>query len=422
MVEKLNSIQLGEWIVDLSSGVCSRAQATEQPKESTRLEPKACSMLAVLAENAGQVVTKEELIDKVWPGSYASDDTISRTVSRLRAALRDQAKSPRYIETVPKRGYRLIAPVERISGKEVQDPVRSEALAKDKKFQRITTVALCLIILLLLLFWLIPTNKKEVGAQRLQQADDFYHQMRLADNEMAITLYEQHLGVQPDSAHAYAGLANALVQRTLRWFDDNHVFTSLTQSLSEGALSSPEAQSALDRAMRYAEKAVELEPDSSVALKAKGFVLSAQGKFDEAITFYERALEQSPNTWPVLINLGELAGAQNDKTKAIDYFERAFVAMQQTYPQNEVQIRPWISDVAELIGNQYRQNNANGQAEYWYRQALFYTPLHESSTLALARVLADSGEHGKAVELCRNLNQKLKAEHDCRAFVRVLSD
>jgi Tol biopolymer transport system component/DNA-binding winged helix-turn-helix (wHTH) protein len=70
--------------------------------------------MGVLAENAGQVVTREELRKRLWPEDMFVDfeDGLNTAVKKLREALSDDAEKPRYIETVPRRGYRFIAPVE----------------------------------------------------------------------------------------------------------------------------------------------------------------------------------------------------------------------------------------------------------------------------------------------------------------------
>ena len=64
-----------------------------------------------LAHRSGEVVSKEELLEAVWPGVYVSDGAIRRTISHLRRALDDDPQAPRYIETIPKTGYRLVATV-----------------------------------------------------------------------------------------------------------------------------------------------------------------------------------------------------------------------------------------------------------------------------------------------------------------------
>lgn len=75
------------------------------------LEPRAMELLVALADRAGETVSKEELLDVVWRGAHVVESVVPKTVSVLRTALGDAADRPVYILTVPRRGYRLIAPV-----------------------------------------------------------------------------------------------------------------------------------------------------------------------------------------------------------------------------------------------------------------------------------------------------------------------
>lgn len=76
------------------------------------LEPKSFRVLLLLAENRDRVVSKEELFEKVWPGTNVTDNALTRVIAQLRKALGDDAKQARYIETVPTVGYRFIAETE----------------------------------------------------------------------------------------------------------------------------------------------------------------------------------------------------------------------------------------------------------------------------------------------------------------------
>ncbi|HSN54139.1 MAG TPA: winged helix-turn-helix domain-containing protein [Candidatus Sulfomarinibacteraceae bacterium] len=98
--------RLGEWIVHPDRNLL------ESATDSRRLEPIAMDVLVELAGRGGEVVSKDELIDSVWEGRIISEGTLTNTVAELRRALGDDARSPRFIETVPKRGYRLVCPVE----------------------------------------------------------------------------------------------------------------------------------------------------------------------------------------------------------------------------------------------------------------------------------------------------------------------
>src|SRR5262245_4484493 len=77
--------------------------------QAVPLRPKAWALLRHLAERPGVLVTKEELHPAVWGDTVVSDDTLTRTMAELRRALRDDARTPRFIETVHRRGFRFLA-------------------------------------------------------------------------------------------------------------------------------------------------------------------------------------------------------------------------------------------------------------------------------------------------------------------------
>ena len=96
--------------------VFPRRLLIERSDRSEKVTPKVMDVLVYLASRPGEVVTKDELMEAAWPGVYVSDGAIRRTISHLRDALDDDAQTPRYIETVATVGYRLIAPVQPLSG------------------------------------------------------------------------------------------------------------------------------------------------------------------------------------------------------------------------------------------------------------------------------------------------------------------
>ncbi|MFZ0323704.1 MAG: BREX system ATP-binding domain-containing protein [Actinomycetes bacterium] len=105
------------WLVDPA------AHSLTRDHEHHRLEPRVMQLLLRLAEEPGRVVTRRTLLADVWgDDSYVGDDALSAAVIKLRKAFGDQPRSPQVIETVPKSGYRLIAPVGRDGGHD--KPVR----------------------------------------------------------------------------------------------------------------------------------------------------------------------------------------------------------------------------------------------------------------------------------------------------------
>ena len=96
---------VGEWLVEPLGNRIIREG------ESVMLEPKVMEVLVCLAGHPGRTVTKEQFFENVWDGTVVTDDVLSRCVSELRKSFGDDPRNPRYIETIRKTGYRLIAPV-----------------------------------------------------------------------------------------------------------------------------------------------------------------------------------------------------------------------------------------------------------------------------------------------------------------------
>ena len=94
--------RIGEWAID--TGRCVAARGSEE----VRLEPKTVELLAYLASNSGRVVSRTELLDAVWPGMVVGEEAITNAVAKLRKALGDDSRAGGLIETIPKRGYRVV--------------------------------------------------------------------------------------------------------------------------------------------------------------------------------------------------------------------------------------------------------------------------------------------------------------------------
>ena len=115
-------LRVGGWVVDPGLNEIGRSG------ESVKLEPKAMEVLVYLAHRAGRPIGREELLAAVWPGVVVGDDTLTQAIIKLRKALGDDAHRPKFIETISKRGYRLIAPVEREGGLAVAPAAPRSAL------------------------------------------------------------------------------------------------------------------------------------------------------------------------------------------------------------------------------------------------------------------------------------------------------
>src|SRR5918994_2114657 len=81
--------------------------------ENVPLSPKIIDLLLFLAARPSVLVSKEELFTALWPDVAVTDNALTQAVSELRQALGDDPSKPTYVQTVARRGYRFIAPVER---------------------------------------------------------------------------------------------------------------------------------------------------------------------------------------------------------------------------------------------------------------------------------------------------------------------
>lgn len=115
---------LGDWFVEPS------LQRITKAKQVRRLEPQLMDVLQVLAEEPGRVVTKEHLKKTVWAEVVITENVITRSISSLRKLLDDDPISPNYIETISKKGYRLIAQVRPESSRDTSQTFTIRLAAK----------------------------------------------------------------------------------------------------------------------------------------------------------------------------------------------------------------------------------------------------------------------------------------------------
>jgi TolB-like protein/DNA-binding winged helix-turn-helix (wHTH) protein/tetratricopeptide (TPR) repeat protein len=165
---------LGTWLVEPGCGQIRRDDTV------VRVEPKAMDVLVYLASNAGRVISREELEQKVWRGALVGYDAVTHTVIKLRKALDDDPREPRYIATVPKRGYRLlpgvlrcpeaalpaptpaITPVVALSPN--QGPTGTETL-NTHRWRRVAPIAILALVVLLAALFI-------VGRERIPVSED----------------------------------------------------------------------------------------------------------------------------------------------------------------------------------------------------------------------------------------------------------
>jgi TolB-like protein/DNA-binding winged helix-turn-helix (wHTH) protein/Flp pilus assembly protein TadD len=140
-----------------------------------RLQGQPVQLLAILLQSAGNLVTREELRSQLWPADtfVDFDHSLHNAIGRIREVLGDSAEIPRYIETLPRRGYRFIAPVEevqapRISAQNSKKMGEAVAVAAPTKRQSKTRAALAVTLLILAAtgsaFWLMRAVSRPTSA------------------------------------------------------------------------------------------------------------------------------------------------------------------------------------------------------------------------------------------------------------------
>jgi transcriptional activator of cad operon len=393
---------IGDWSVD------ARANQITGPDGTSELEPRVMDLLMLLAAQPGEVISKDEIAKALWGEVHVNDDALTRTVFKLRKALGDEARNSRYVATVPKRGYRLVAavstPAERLAAK--AETWHRKALAG--------TVVLVVLFIAVFLYGLFQTGDtpqappRDSVARLLDRADGFYSQYQRADNEAALRLYSDALDLDPDNAPALAGLANALTQRQIRYEgpgSQGQGRTTLTQALESGWLDSETARAALERAVALARRATDVDPSHVRAWRALGLALSAAGEFTQAERAYERALVIDPDDWGTMINLSELYTLMGEPQQSTPYLEQAWSAMERRYAVDPVEIRPWHSEVGLSVARHKLEAGALEEAELWYRRVLTLDPLNAEAVRGLSGILAASGDAAEASALCADLEQ-----------------
>jgi DNA-binding winged helix-turn-helix (wHTH) protein len=252
---------LGGWRVDPARGVLLRDGV------ETRLEPRLMDLLLLFAASPQRVVSKDEIIASVWSGRAIGDDTLAAAVSRLRAAL---GGDKRFIETLPKRGYRLLLAPDGTAGADA--PAREDDVATLlRKGRAVLAVPL---------------------PQSLAQARVYF---------------EAAVARDPRSARAHAGLAEAML--TSHAVGQGASFAAAAKAAAQAAIALDpgfaDAWALLGSAILLADrdfaaadaallKALALDSDLARAHRARAFAHAATGRFVEAERATRRALQIDP--------------------------------------------------------------------------------------------------------------------------------
>ncbi|HEX3531364.1 MAG TPA: winged helix-turn-helix domain-containing protein [Thermoanaerobaculia bacterium] len=313
---------------------------TDASGRTTRLEPKACDLLVLLAGRPGEVVSAEQLIESVWGGRFVTSDVVTVAVHALRQAFGDNARAPRFIETVRGRGYRWIAPLDR------PEPAGEEPAAAPRSAVAVASLLALLLLVSAACVWMLlrrpaplPSMTRTQAVLRAQARGLFFSDRRtLADLDKAIEEFRRAIAGEPRFAEPHAALAEALVRR-MEW---SQVVTAAEREARHEAARaleldprSPLGQAArasvelvLDRDMAAAEqsfrRAIELDPTIPSVRRRYSYLLAVNGRFREAVSHTRVAAELAPTSSSTFADLGwvellagDAAAAQRDLSEAL---------------------------------------------------------------------------------------------------------
>lgn len=181
--------------------------------EKSAVRPKAMDVLVCLCEQTPAVVSKQELADKVWTGTAVSDAVIAQAVSDLRKVLGDDVKNPKYIQTIPKRGYLLIAPLD--SQAEARSAPRKRSAGSRRKVLFPSAVLAAMLLIVLQSGHrprgsggpLVVTQARIDADEECQRAVHLLGRRTREGWQSAVRHFEEAIRLDPQFPHGYVGLA-----------------------------------------------------------------------------------------------------------------------------------------------------------------------------------------------------------------------
>ncbi len=207
---------LGRWRVD-----CAAGQMTDG-NDQRHLEPRLVRILQLLAAAQGQVLSRQELFDGVWPNQEITDQTLDSNISRLRQRLGDDPKAPLFILTVPKRGYRLLLAAEPVSAQSASDRSAVElgvgsaapngganAVSAQRAWGSWLAVALLSLLTAAMFFWFGAADKDTSPVPTKVALD------RAAPTAIAVLPFV-NMSDDPDTGHFSDGIAEELLSQLTR--------------------------------------------------------------------------------------------------------------------------------------------------------------------------------------------------------------
>ncbi len=424
--------------------------------EAVPLGPKVVETLLALVEHPGEVLPKNELIERIWPEGYVEEANLAQNVYVLRKTLRALA-SIDAIETVPRRGYRFTLPVhlcERVPA--VVAPARRSRWAA-----AIAGVATFAVLCSVVLVTFAATHRSTaVGLStegaRLYEIGRYYWNLRTRPGiERSLDYFAQVIRTDPRDARGYAALAdaNAMMgdyqygnQKPRVYFSRARSYARLALTLDPNSAEAHAALGLIDMdahqltlAVTELQRAIALDPAYGPAHEWYGVALIQQGdlraafaqlqiagdldplsvatnawlgsaayldrRFDEAIAYSRQALDLSPQRPDALTTIGEAYEAEGNFTRAIEAYKQYATTCSRYCPAESAAL------LAHAYAGQRHMPAARAQLAFAMQHASDVKPMD------LAAAAAAVGDRSVALGLLRHMHSHqdwISIENDTR--------
>lgn len=241
-------------------------------REIVHLTAKGYATLLLLVENAGSLISKGDLLEKVWPEGFVEPANLTQTIYVLRKTLAGPSAQNTFIETIPGRGYRFCAPVRQATG----DPPRAAILWP--------FVAAALVLVTLTIHSSVPSGANRLRPTLEAQRDyilgrHYWSQRTIKNINLGLHYFRAALKISPNYPQAYSGVADS--------------YTALYYYMPYGSSNIPY----LKLARAAAARAMELDPDSAEAHASLAFAynLSGRSSMARAAQEFKRSIELDGN-------------------------------------------------------------------------------------------------------------------------------
>ena len=423
-------VRFGEFEID------SDARELRRSGERVPLQIQPFAVLEILVERAGEVISREHLRTKIWPSTvYVDfDHGLNNAITRLRRALNDSAESPRYLETLPRVGYRFIHRVDKD-----ETPARAASQPTDRRRTvRIATAAaaaVCAVGIGLGSVWWAGHENAEPGAsvdawmtknvearEAYERGMDLFEQRRKESTELSIEYLSHATEIDSDFAAAYAGLALAYTSaggNSLVHYRSKAEVLGPALAAAERALqldpNLAQAHLALAHVLNHLtpwsaandvviehsyRRALELDATSSNAHLFFGNFLSTRGRNDDAVRHFELALESNPLSPSARSRLGMELVALGKTAQGVEYLRKT------------VELDPWQFNAQVRLGWCYLALDDLDGAELAFEAAERISPNSVQSTAGLAMVAARRGDEAAARSLLQTILSLAEASND----------